>query len=128
MGSDPNEKRKQKTTRVKPPEPVLFHVFRPTEAQKQEIKNKDLSAEECMDILYPFLESGHRLTWGYKPETSAVFLHLREGGAEYDRALTLSCWHSTWERCLQMMAFAVVYVYPEFPLIQTSFDMLAPDW
>jgi len=128
MGRDPNEKRNSAITRRKGPEPVLFLVYRPTEQQRKAIMEIALPAEACMDILYPLLEQGHRLTWGYKPENNAVFLHLREGNVDYDRALTLSCWHATWLRCLQMMAYAVVHVYPEFPLVQTRFDMLAPDW
>jgi hypothetical protein len=128
MGSDPNEKRKSKSSVPKKGEPVNFVVFRPTEGQKREIVQESLTMETCVRRLERFMQDGHRLILGYKAENGAWFVHIREGNADFVSAITLSCWHGDLHRSLQMMVYGLEKVYTEFPLVQLSFSQQAPDW
>ena len=128
MGSDPNEKPKPRRKAKSTDPDGTFVVFRPTEAQKREIAELNESIQGCLDQLQPFLESGHRLIWGYRAENGAMFVHMREGNADFINAVTLSCWHADLRRCLQMMVYALKHVHTEYPLIQLGFANVAPDW
>lgn len=128
MGRDQNEVGGRKLKGKTPQRVDNFVVYRPTAEERARITGKALSIEECLNCLIPLLEEGHKLTLGFKPENSAYYLHLREGNADWDKAVTLSCWHAAPERVFQMMSDAILHKYPEFPLVQLSLGGEAPDW
>lgn len=128
MGRDQNEAGGRKPKGKEPQRVANFAVFRPTEAERKAIAAEAFDVGDCLDILARLLEEGHKLTLGYKAENNAYYLHLREGNADWDKAVTVSCWHSTYERVFQMMAYAVSHRYPEFPLVQLTLGTQADDW
>lgn len=128
MGRDQNENGGRKARQKDPVRVDNFAVFRPTTEEKQAIALANLTIGDCVQGLVRLLEDGHKVTLGYRAENSAYYLHLREGNVDWDKGVTVSCWHSTLERVFQMMAYAIVHRYPEFPQVQLTLGQMADDW
>jgi len=105
-----------------------FAVFRPTAVEREAIREEEASVGACLTTLVRLLEEGHKLTLGHKPENGSYYLHLKEGNVDWDKGITVSCWHSSIERVFQMMAYAVTHRYSEFPLVQRGSGQRADDW
>jgi hypothetical protein len=92
-----------------------FVVIRPTKEERDAISSLDQAAVACWIELAALLTQGHKLTLGHREENGSFFLHLREGGVEWDEAITLSVFHTELFRCFQIMAWALREKYPYFP-------------
>jgi hypothetical protein len=99
-----------------------FVAFHPTKEEREEIKADQTPLREVIDFLFTWVEDGHKLTFGYKPENEAYYLALREGGASFDEAVTLSMWHADPWMCVYGMKAALKGRYASFPAIQLDFN------
>jgi hypothetical protein len=115
MSRNQSEAQYRSKSNVAPRQGEPFVVIRPTSEERQAIKEQDASLDECLNVLVGMVVAGHRLSWGYKADNGSFFVHLKEGAVDWDKAVTLSAFHTDWHRCLQIMAWAVTKKYPFFP-------------
>lgn len=105
-----------------------FVVFHPTKEQREAIKADVRTSGDVVRDFVPYLEEGHRLAVGYRAENGAYFCHMREGSADWDKAVTLSAWHTDLETALKVLSYALRKVHTEFPTIQLRLGEGAYDW
>jgi len=98
-----------------------FVAFRPTKEEKERIKADQTPLREVIESLMTWVEDGHKLTFGYRAENEAYYLVLREGGAEFADAVSLSIWHADPWICVYGMREALTGRYSAFPAIQLEF-------
>lgn len=125
------EEKKSKKVRNRPAKAngvnANFVSFRPTKEDKEAIRADQTPLDVLLGELATWVEDGHKLTLGFRPENSAFYLSLREGGAEYSDAVSLSVWHTDLLTCFYAMKHALRGRYSDFPAIQ--FDLFEkPDW
>lgn len=97
-----------------------FIAFRPTREEKEQIRSDSSTVLEVLTLLSTWVEDGHKLILGHKPENGAFYLALREGGAPFDQAVTLSVWHTDPVTCLFALKHALVGRYSSFPQVQVD--------
>jgi len=97
-----------------------FVSFHPTTEERKAIREDLTPLREVLDFLLTWVEDGHRLTFGHKGENSAYYVMLREGGAGYDEAVTLSVWHEDPWICVYALKAALKGRYGAFPNIQLN--------
>lgn len=99
---------------------ATFVVFRPGKEEREEIRSDDAPLIQRWAELVSYVLSGHKVSVGYRPENDSIYIHLRDGETDWDKAVTLSVFHNDPAVALRTICYGLRGRYSEFPDIQLS--------
>lgn len=89
--------------------------FKPSSDHRRDLDEALLRGLNIWDVFERLMQSGHRLIVTCNPDNGSFCAMARDGNAEWDEAICVSIWSGGLYRSLEVLAFYLTSVNPEFP-------------
>lgn len=103
-------------------------AFNPTDEEKLTIRGDGRPLDVVLGELEASLQNGHVLTLKYNDKNDCYMVLLREGAADWQQAVCLSCWHKSSDTAFRMLSYALAHRWPDFPDNVIAREFSDNDW
>lgn len=105
-----------------------LYSFHPTEADKKVLRDLPWGLLEAINELEDLVQSGCRLNVSYIERNGAVSAIIRAPGEDWTKAPAVSAVHTSVERAIITLAYALQTRCPRFPAEMPTGTQLEFDW
>lgn len=116
---------KKASSKASAPLMVSFH---PNREEIEILKVSTFGILEAMDVLENVVSDWGSMTVGHKPENGSFYALIRDKRVDYQQAKALSYWHSTLEKAIIGLGFALATRYSGFPDGAYQPNLGGDDW
>ena len=106
--------------KVKKSVKATFVVFRPDADEKAAIRADKTPIDQLVHQLIKQVLAGNKVSIGYRAENDSIYFHLRDGAMDWDKAVTLSVFHTDHETALRTLCYGLRTRYSTFPDVQLN--------